>query len=359
MSSVAAQQLQTDFASYGGNWEHIAEELCCLDLRLRLLLLRQPVTPVSDPLAPFKGLVITDAEISHLLAQSPSARTPPRPESGEQRHLEHAITELEETLQARRAASRRAGVLLSLSRLSELFGLTRFEEACLIIVLAPEIDRKYEKLYGYLQDDATRRAPSVDLVLNLLCVGGPQRLDARAVFDSHATLIRFKLLESQAPGNDGSMPLLSRSLKFDHRVANFLLGRGETDGRLERLARVIPPREGASGPIAEHELFHQASRFVEDYFRDPQSVGRNAVLYLNGPEHCDQRPVVEALCRQFALPLLVADVEAMKTGPLPFAQIMLLLAREAALQSAVLCLEHVDCLLAEPDKHRLELTALM
>jgi hypothetical protein len=354
--STVAQQLRADVAGYGDNWEHLAEELCCVDLRMRLLLHRQPVAPVSDPLALFKGLVISDAEVSHLLAQSPDARSPPAPWSGEQQRLEHAIAKLEERLQTRRAASRQAGMLLSLPRLSELFGLTRFEEACLIIGLAPEIDRKYEKLYGYLQDDATRRAAGVDFVLNLLCAGGPTRLDARAAFDPHATLMRFKLLELQDAGNDGS--LLSRSLKLDHRVANFLLGRGEIDGRLARLARMVPLREGASDPITEHDLFHQASRFVQAYFRDPRSVGRNAVLYLNGPEHSDQRPIVEALCRQFALPLLVADVEAMKAGALPFAQAMLLAVREATLQSAVLCLENVDCLLAEPDKHRLELTAL-
>ena len=44
----------------------------------------------------------------------------------------------------------------------------RFEEQCILICLAPEIDRKYEKLYAYLQDDITRKKPSVDLILSLL-----------------------------------------------------------------------------------------------------------------------------------------------------------------------------------------------
>jgi hypothetical protein len=359
MSGVAAEDLEAGVRSYAENWEHLADELRCLDVRLRLLLLKQPAPPPSDPLAPFKGLVISDAEISDLLVQSPSAGGLSPAQLDQQRQLEQAIAGLQEEIEARRAASRRSGTFLALPRLSELFGLTRFEEECLIIGLAPEIDRKYEKLYAYLQDDATRRRPSVDLAVNLLCAGRSERLAARAAFDSHATLMRFRLLHRTDAESDGATPLPSRPLKLDDRIADFLLGHAEIDGRLARIARVVPPREGASDLIAEHDLFQRASRFVQAYFRDPQSVGRNAVLYLNGPAPADKRVVVEALCRQFALPLLVADVEAMKAGPLPFDQTVLLLAREAALQSAVLCLENLDCLLADPDKHALELTALI
>jgi|RhiMetdeSRZDD1v2_1073273.scaffolds.fasta_scaffold1065608_2 winged helix domain-containing protein len=32
-----------------------------------------------------------------------------------------------------------------------------------------ELRRKYDTLYAYLQDDITRKRPSVDLVLDILC----------------------------------------------------------------------------------------------------------------------------------------------------------------------------------------------
>ena len=72
---------------------------------------------------------------------------------------------------------------LSLPYLAQLFQLTAFEEHCLLVCLAPELDRKYEKLYAYLQDDVTRKKPSVDLVLKLLCETMPEKLAARLAFD--------------------------------------------------------------------------------------------------------------------------------------------------------------------------------
>jgi hypothetical protein len=354
----ARQNLSADLAAYAESWEYLSDQLRRLDLRLRRQILKQqPQAGDSDPLSPFKGLVITEAEISDLLASSPS-RGEPAAGRAEQQTLEHALRDLEDEIQARRGATRQAGVRLSLPRLVELFGLTQFEEQCLVICLAPELDRKYEKLYGYLQDDATRRKPGVDLVLNLLCATQSEKLIARAAFDPAAALLKFKLLLMTDAGTDGQLPLLSRALKLDDRIVNFLLGQAQLDARLERFARMVVPRESVLGMIAAHELYQRASSFVQAYFPQPQS-GRNVVLYLHGSAHRDKRLVVEAVCRDVTLPLLLADVAAMKAGPLPFEQAAWLLAREAALQSAVLCLENTDCLVAEPEKHLLELNALI
>ncbi|HEU0083721.1 MAG TPA: ATP-binding protein [Bradyrhizobium sp.] len=334
------------------------DELRCLDLRLRRQILKQqPHAEDSDPLSAFRGAVITEAEVSDLLASSPARGEPAAGRAGQQT-LEQALRDLEDEIQARRGATLQAGMQLSLPRLAELFGLTQFEQQCLVICLAPELDRKYEKLYGYVQDDATRRKPGVDLVLNLLCATRPEKLLARAAFDPAAALLRFSLLLVTDAGNDGPQPLLSRALKLDDRIVNFLLGHGELDARLERFARMVVPRESAPGMIAADELYQRASGFVGAYFPGPQS-GRNVVLYLHGSAHRDKRLVVEAVCREFTLPLLVADVAAMKAGPLPFEQAAWLLAREAALHSAVLCLENADCLVAESEKHLLELNALI
>ena len=59
---------------------------------------------------------------------------------------------------------------LRLDRLARLFGLSTLDIDILLICLAPELDNRYERLYAYLQDDVTRKRPSVDLVFNLLCV---------------------------------------------------------------------------------------------------------------------------------------------------------------------------------------------
>ena len=54
-----AVRQKADFPAYSDSWGHISDELQRLDLRLRLQVLKQPLAQASDPLSPFKGLVVT------------------------------------------------------------------------------------------------------------------------------------------------------------------------------------------------------------------------------------------------------------------------------------------------------------
>jgi ATP-dependent 26S proteasome regulatory subunit len=68
--------------------------------------------------------------------------------------------------------------------------------------------------------------------------------------------------------------------------------------------------------------------------------------------------LAETISHNLGLDLIVADVEKMIGSP-SFDETVWLLGREALLQPAALCLEHLDCLIAEPDKHRTSLNALI
>ncbi len=55
-----------------------------------------------------------------------------------------------------------------ITKLARLFQLTPLDCHVLLICLAPEVDRRYDRLYAYLQDDVSQRRPSVNLMVNLL-----------------------------------------------------------------------------------------------------------------------------------------------------------------------------------------------
>ena len=137
------------------------------------------------------------------------------------------------------------GPELRLARLATLFGLTRFDLDVVLACLAPELDRRYERLYGYLHDDVTRRRPSVDLVLALFLPDVAVRVAARARFDPDAPLLRFRLVELGDEPEQPSATLLGRTLRLDPRIAAHLLGDDAPDVRLR--ASVIPVTTGAPG----------------------------------------------------------------------------------------------------------------
>ena len=364
MQDVLSDNQCTDESAvaYAADWEYLADELRALDLFLRLHLLRtQPEKPPTV-LEQFRGLVLLDEEIASLLADPETLYTPAAPSNYDhqkQQDLAETLRQLAGHMQQRRAASAGEAVALSLPLLAHLFHLTRFEEQCLVMCLAPELDRKYEKLYGYLQDDVTRKKPSADLVLNLLCQTMPERLAARAVFDPRAPLLKYRLVQLLDTSSDSPVPLLQRSLKLDDRIVNFLLGFRQMDARLGDVAHVMVPSAAAHLATGLNEVREQMGSFLHRHFNAPQSLTRNVIFYLHGPSGSGKRALAASVSHDLGLPLLVGDMEQLLSGPLGFEEALWLLCREAVLQPAVLCLEYMDSLITEPDKHRVHVQTLM
>ena len=52
--------------------------------------------------------------------------------------------------------------------------LEEFEQGCLVLAYGAALDKKYEKLLAYLQDDITQKAPTTALAVQLfLCPWSP------------------------------------------------------------------------------------------------------------------------------------------------------------------------------------------
>jgi hypothetical protein len=75
-----------------------------------------------------------------------------------------------------------------LGKVQSEFTLLADEVCTLVVALAPELDTKYEALYAYLNDDVTRRAPTIDTCVRL--IGAPVER-----FDDDAPLVREGLLD--------------------------------------------------------------------------------------------------------------------------------------------------------------------
>ncbi|HET9851612.1 MAG TPA: ATP-binding protein [Candidatus Limnocylindrales bacterium] len=110
------------------------------------------------------------------------------------------------------------------------FGLDDAEVALLVIAVAPDVDPRFERLYGYLNDDVTRRRPTIGLTMELagLVPGDPS---ARARLSASGRLVRRGLLVIE----DRDRPFLGRSLRSPDRVTAFLLGDDTPDAGVEPL----------------------------------------------------------------------------------------------------------------------------
>jgi hypothetical protein len=177
-----------------------------------------------------------------------------------------------------------------LAWLQQTFGLSNFDLDIVAIALAPELDRRYERLYIYLQDDVRARRPTVDLALNLLCANAATKLARRAHFAAEAPLIHHGLVHLVAEDSQSRVSLLAQELHLDDTVTRFLLGQPGLDRRLASSCQLIQP-EAASQTLAWHSERVQSLTLLANQAQQTQTPLR---LYFQGPDRSAKRHAAAA-----------------------------------------------------------------
>ncbi|MFJ8543086.1 ATP-binding protein [Streptomyces sp. NPDC093586] len=233
-------------------------------LLARLAGLRERVAALAeeraagDPTAddPLRGLYLSDEAVRHLLRTWPADTGPGTgPEAGPGTGPEAGTGPgTGGTATPHPAAGTPAVPEDRLARLAGRTGLTEWDTAVLLIALAPDVDRTFEPLYGYLNDDVSRRRATVGLALDL-CGVPAHTAAARARLHASAPLLALGLLEVEEP----ERPFLSRSLRVPDRLVGHLLGDDTPDAAL--LGRLLPmPDPLPADPDAEDFAHRLAAR---------------------------------------------------------------------------------------------------
>ena len=219
------------------NWAYLKAELTWLDRLLSFAVARQrQETKEVDRVARsradrvtshwWKGLLNLDSEIAY---DSPAEMPRRKPSS--------VKASFQQQMEAKIQASQRQGILLGVPSLCDRLQLTTFEKNLLVMALAPEISRRYGRIYNYLQDTEQSGAsglPTVDLVLRTLCRTDVEWRSARQLLTT-SVLIQQQLVEIDP---DHAASLLTRLVKLSDPLVNFLLADRPDAIALEELLTV-------------------------------------------------------------------------------------------------------------------------
>jgi hypothetical protein len=225
-------------------------------------------------------------------------------------------------------------------RLAQAFDLSSFDLALVLIAFAPEIDLRYERIYAYLQDDVTRRRPTVDLALNLLCTSVEEKLNRRSHVTAHAPLIRHQLFHLIPDANQIQPPLLSCYLKLDEHVVNFLLGQNSLDSRLMTYCKLMQP----SIALAELPITAQTQQALLELTTQAKSANQSLYFYFRGLRGAGKQQTAAAIAHALNQSLLVADLQQLITAKVDVEPLLKIFLREARLQAAILYLDELDAL---------------
>lgn len=333
------------FPPYGDNFEHLQDELRGIDLLLRLRIGRQSLQNQAIPEVPAsRALCISSAEVEWLLNRS----LEPGCDDLQNAAIRADLARLRAEIDGRIVRSREEKVFLALPQLCDLFGLSSFERDAITICMAPELRQRYDRLYAYVQDDITRKRPSVDLVLALLCDTEAQYWSVRRLFADGATLLRAGLIQRvDDPNSPSGSSGLAQFLKLDPRICEFLLGGNQLDARLAGEVQVVHPTSQAVHVPIDAEIVAGISKLVERHLASDDRDKRKLVLHLHGPYGVGKRELALHLCRRLNCLLLSLDAELLLARGQQAETLLRVAFREGLLQQAVLYLEHADILLQE------------
>ncbi len=219
-----------------------------------------------------------------------------------------------------------------------------FDAGLVLIALAPEVDLRYERVYAFLQDDVTRRRPTVELALGLLCPSFAARLAGRARLAADAPLISAGIIRLIADPVQVEPPLLAHYLKVDEQVVGFLLGQPGLDARLARYAALTPASDSAAsnsvGLGLPPELIGHAARAAE--------AGRPLRLYFRERTGAGCSAAALALAAALDRDLLTVDLASPASDGEDVPELVRLALRDARFRRALPFLTGVDELSAEP-----------
>lgn len=339
--------------AYEDSLEHLQDELRRLDLKLHIRLLSEQNHGYKEnPLDTFKGVVLNDTELMHLLQPEDSHESPPASMIQDERPYDFLLEELklqELLISERRQASLDAGVYLALPWLSSVFGLTQLEEQCLMICAAPDMDNKYEQLYSAMQKNRSLRKPSIDLATRLLCETFRERMAFKSLLEWKSHLVENGLIQLVSEESAHISGLGSKFMQADPRIVGFLLGSRLPDRRITPFTRKFEPEE-----IADESGYGEAplllSRKIIDFVEQQRTFGSDPVaVYVQGPRGSGKQMVARRVSKHLGLPLLMANAAALPHTQHEVDAALFSLFRESRLQEGILCFYHVEALFAGED----------
>ncbi|NJR38318.1 MAG: AAA family ATPase [Leptolyngbyaceae cyanobacterium CSU_1_4] len=217
---------------FANNWDYLKTELRWLDQVLMMAVTRQrkesqDVGRVAQSRADrvtshwWKGLISLEGEAAAYDEHRQPSKT--------------TKVSYQQQLESRIQSSDRQGITLALPKLCDRLNLSLFEKNVVLMSLAPEMNRRYARLYRYLQgEDAAYKTdlPTIDLVLRLLCRNDGEWRVARTKLTA-SSLVQYELLHL-AGSND---TFLNRPLQLAESLVHYLLAEQPTDQGLELLLR--------------------------------------------------------------------------------------------------------------------------
>ncbi len=306
--------------------QHIQNNLARIDLILHREILRWRAAG-QDPNDAFRGLYVTDEEVTALLERPMGSNW------GELAELQTDLNQdfdasydrIQQRIESVADKIRAGGSTPRLTHLQDSFHLLDIELDTVLLCLSAALDLRYERIFGFLQDDVTKKKPTVNLILNLLSNAQTPRHEELMIFFDQATLFRNRILHKGEEGNSGQQPLLNRPLSLNDTIVRWLIGDYQVPELLGIHAQYDPPSANKSLSLLAHP--NESALKITN--------GAPPLIIFTGQDWTSQRSTALHLASRAQKPLLTINLQPLVEAGNPPMDLVEIGLRDARLNSAI------------------------
>jgi len=320
------------------NVKYLHFQLIKIDLFVRAAIRRWELAG-QDISEKFRGLYISEDSVHQLIE---------RPIGGnwgfgvdlpveEQNTFQALLGKVDEELIQIRNRANQEKVILKIDQLIEIFQLSEFEFNAFMVCIAPNLDSKYERIYGFLQDDVTNRNASFGLILDLLVTEpGLEKVNYFSFFNDNSSLMKNELIILANDHQNTGKSILNQNYLVPKEIISWLIDDYQPNEKISKAIRF----SDVSDPGESINIF--------DLPEDISTLTKqNPLFVLYGQDELQKQLISNHIAEISEKPLIYLNLVNLETSPIKDERILNLFFRDAKLCNAIPVVTNWDSLLIE------------
>ncbi len=344
---------------YANPFEHIKDELKLLDLKLFLLFnISRNDSDIEEQNDPrLKSIIIQEKELEYYFKDSSDFKKNEKIDD-----ILKEINSYQKIISSRKKKSIKSGIILPIEKISGSLSLSDEEKQIILLCMAPEIDRKYQRIFAFLNDDLTKKKPTVDLAIKFLTQDFEERIKKMKYFSPNSRLIKFGIIEFEKSDEN----FISQMLKINTDLLSQILDTGDHTNKTNRISNLVRPARKHENIIVNPSHIEIIEK-LREYLKIKKNKSNNIigsnnfdkypfVIYLNGKEGNWKSDLVKKICNSLKINLIMTDAQYLAKQDKEKNSYRYLL-RELLIQDAILYIKNFDLFFKLDDTNKQNLTA--
>jgi hypothetical protein len=193
-----------------------------------------------------------------------------------------------------------------LTALFEKLNATDFQQLVILLALAPEFNRKYERIFAYLQDNINEKKATLGFAADLYGIIAPlDDKELTVLYSERHPMSRFVL--NSLKQDKTSSSLLSRAPVCRRTTLSYLNQSAQLPDALTSVCSLLPSSAPAQ-PLTGQELADRSARFL-GYFYQRKVENKTGLLQLWGTAGSGRRFVLQYAAHELHTDVLCIDCE--------------------------------------------------